>query len=353
MCNFKNINILDCTLRDGGHVNNAKFGKDTIKGIIKYLNEAGTNIIELGFLKNGNFDENESNYNKIEEVYSFLPNKSISEYSLMIRPDWYDIRQLSPCNGKINFLRFAFYYKDIELVKKYCKIARELGYKFFLNPVNMPGYTPKELKQLVKDIKEINPYAVTIVDTYGSLMEKELSQIYEYLDTTLNDDIIIDLHLHENLNLSFALARYFLQIKNDKRKIFLDASLYGMGRVPGNLCIEAIMDYVNSCYNLNYDISKILKAIGEYILPIRKEYFWGYSPAYYWTAKLKLHRSYAEYFVSQTDIKLEDIQKLLIEVKKNSKDNNFDKNLAEEISKKQKEGKYEENNICSNSCQSK
>ena len=331
MNEFNNINLLDCTLRDGGHVNNAFFGEKTIKDIILLLNKANTDIIELGFLKNGNFTKNESNFNFIEEVYDYLPKESNSEYSLMIRPDWYDIKKLQPCNKKINFLRFAFYYKDIILTKQYCKIAKELGYQFFLNPVNLPGYSSDNLKSLLDDINEINPFALTIVDTYGSLTFDELNKLYSIIETNIDKNICIDLHLHENLNLSFALAQYFLKIKNPERKVFLDASLNGMGRIPGNLCIECIMDFLNTNYDKKYNISCALETISNHIFKIKEKFTWGYNPAYYWSAKLKLDRSYPEFFLSKKDLTLNEIQNLLFTIDKQSTNKKFNKNLAEEI----------------------
>ena len=48
---MRKIEILDCTLRDGGYVNEWLFGKNNIKNIIKKLNESNIDIIECGFLR--------------------------------------------------------------------------------------------------------------------------------------------------------------------------------------------------------------------------------------------------------------------------------------------------------------
>ncbi len=334
-----NINILDCTLRDGGHVNDANFGADTIKNIVELLSKSGVEIVELGFLKNGDFSKDEANFNRIEEVYEYLPNEQNCEYSLMIRPDWYDISSLSLCNGKINFLRFAFYYKDIELTKKYCKIARDLGYKFFLNPVNLPGYEQKKLKKLIEEVNVIKPEVLTIVDTFGSLTEKSLVDIYEYVEANLDNDIAIDLHLHENLNLSFSLAQHFLKIKKNERKIFMDASLFGMGRIPGNLCVETIMDFLNSEYGKVYNLSPILYAISKHISPLKDKYHWGYSPAYYYTGKLCIHRSYAEFLLDKKTLSLDTIREILYRIKEEDGDSAFfNKKLVESLYDKAPKG---------------
>ena len=48
------IKILDCTLRDGGYVNNWEFGKCNIENIISKLSSSNIEVIECGFLSNNN-----------------------------------------------------------------------------------------------------------------------------------------------------------------------------------------------------------------------------------------------------------------------------------------------------------
>ena len=46
------IKLLDCTLRDGGYVNSWNWGFAAAKDIIASLTRAGTDIVEVGFLRN-------------------------------------------------------------------------------------------------------------------------------------------------------------------------------------------------------------------------------------------------------------------------------------------------------------
>ena len=48
---MNNIEILDCTLRDGGFINNWEFGKDCIINIVERLSIANIDIIEIGYLR--------------------------------------------------------------------------------------------------------------------------------------------------------------------------------------------------------------------------------------------------------------------------------------------------------------
>lgn len=48
---MKRIQILDCTLRDGGYLIDSQFGNTSIKGIIQGLTESGIDVIECGFFE--------------------------------------------------------------------------------------------------------------------------------------------------------------------------------------------------------------------------------------------------------------------------------------------------------------
>ena len=166
-----NVKLLDCTLRDGGYVNDFNFGKANINKIINRLSTTNVDIIEIGFLKNGKYTEDQSIFNSVSEAELLLTDTpSHQQYCLMIRPDWYDIANLERCVGKIKSLRFAFHYDDLELTLEQAKIARSYGYSVFLNPVNVLSYSHTQLRQLLKTLNEFKPEGIYIVDTFGSML---------------------------------------------------------------------------------------------------------------------------------------------------------------------------------------
>lgn len=307
-----NVKLLDCTLRDGGHVNNAKFGGEKIRGIIRGLTAAGMDYIELGFLKDGQFSPDQALYNDVTEIYPYLPDTAgKSQYTVMVRPDWYDIGQLSNSEDRIGIIRFAFYYRDIELTRKYARITNGKGYRFICNPVNIMGYSDTKLQELVRQINDIHPEQLTMVDTYGSMTIKDIHRIYDIIENRLDHDIRIGLHLHENQSLAFGLAQEFLRIKDKDRDAVIDGSLLGMGRIPGNLCIEILAGFMNDQYGYSYDNDLLYEMIGKYIEPIKREIPWGYSPEYFMTARLNMHRSYAEFLIKKQVFSLYDISQIL------------------------------------------
>ena len=335
-----NIEVLDCTLRDGGHVNNAEFGRGNILKIETALVKSKVDIIELGFLKDGEFSLDQSNYSRMEDAYENLSHiNEKRKFSVMIRPDWYDISQLSPRSGDISLIRFAFYLKDIGLTKKYANIARDLGYDFTLNPVNIMSYTDGDLDFVLKEADELKPYVVNIVDTFGSIQSKDLERIYHFYEKNLSMDIRIGLHLHENMSSAFMLMQHFLEIKNPRRMVVIDGSLLGMGRIPGNLPIEMLLDYMNTYRGHNYDLIPVLEVISNVIEPEKKKRGWGYHPAYYFTGKYQIHRSYAEYYIdNRKDLTLADMLGIFNLLKDDASKRDFSEDRAENYVERYRRG---------------
>jgi len=308
-----NVQFLDCTLRDGAHVNSGSFGKNHIENIVRGLTKASVDIVEIGFLKNVKYSSDVSSFPCIEDAYGVIAGMPVNpnvRYAVMARADTYDINKLTPCNGKIGLIRVAFYYDYLDKAIEFAKKVKAKGYDITLNLINTPGSTLPELDKLIKYANEIGPYAVMIVDTFGVLDIEQLTIIAKNYSEKLDQKIRVGLHTHENMALAFSLVKDFIRTVGSKRDIVVDASLMGMGRAPGNLCTELICDYLNRNKGKNYDISEILDVIEKDIIPIRKTYKWGYSPEYFLSAKYRVHRSYAEY-LSDKNVDLRSIDRIL------------------------------------------
>ena len=73
---MRKISVLDCTLRDGGYINQFKFGKKAITDIIGSLADAGIDIIECGFMRSGCTDEDRTLFSSAGSVEKYIPGKN-------------------------------------------------------------------------------------------------------------------------------------------------------------------------------------------------------------------------------------------------------------------------------------
>lgn len=308
-----NTKLLDCTLRDGGYVNNWRWGFSAARDIIATLTRAGVDMVEVGFLRNvDKYDPDVTVCRTIEELNRLLPEHTgHTMYTGMAMRSNYDISQLSPYEGHgIELIRITAHDYDIREGMDFAREVKARGYKLSINPINIMGYGDKDILWILDQVNAIHPYQFSIVDTFGSMRRRDLERIVSLVDHNLDPDIRVGLHLHENMALSFCLAQEFLD-KHLLRDTTVDASLLGMGRIPGNLPIELVADYMNDTLGMGYDIDELMDAIQDHIAPLKGETQWGYTPAYFLSARYNLHRNYAEHFLGKGDLTNRDINHIL------------------------------------------
>ena len=136
------IKLIDCTLRDGGYINNFEFGQNSIIGIINNLINSKVDIIEAGFLRNDEFQNSKTVYSLVSEFKEFYKDCE-SEFALMLQQDQYNVNRLEPCDGTVKHIRCAFHHYDIKEGLKLCINVKNKGYKCHVNPINLLCYSKK------------------------------------------------------------------------------------------------------------------------------------------------------------------------------------------------------------------
>lgn len=309
---MNDIKILDCTLRDGGYINNWEFGNNTIKAIIKNLVNSNVDIIETGFIRNVTHDENSSVFSSIDQIKSVIePKSSRVLYAAMVEQHNYDDRLISNYDGKsIDIIRLTFRKNEWNEAKKTIKDIMKKGYKVCVQPVGTASYDDQLLLDLLKEVNEIKPFAFYLVDTLGLMYRHDMRRLFYLIDNNLSKDILLGFHSHNNLQMSFANAQEMMRLSNN-RKIILDSSCYGMGRGVGNLTTELIIDYINNNIEQKYSLAPILNIVDKYLMPIYAETRWGYDLPYFLSATVKCHPNYAAYLMKKQTLEIEKIEKIL------------------------------------------
>ena len=321
--------ILDCTLRDGGYINEWKFGIDIIKKTIDSLVNTNIDIIELGFLSDSvSYDKNVTLFSTIHDAIQLIPSeKTTSSFVLMINHGEYDINSLPLSDNSIG-IRLAFHKHDLKSAITQSKIILQKGYKLYLQPMVINAYTSNEISYLINLVNQIQPWAVYIVDSFGVLTPNNLVKIVKLFDDSISNSIRIGFHSHNNKQLSLANSIVFIDSLN--RNCIIDSSIYGMGRGAGNLNTELIIDYINSINNSsNYHSLQLIDVIDNYYYPQQKQTPWGYSLPFYLSAKYQMHPNYAKYLIDLDTLNIEDVEEILEKINVNDR-SSFDLNLIQE-----------------------
>lgn len=306
------VKVLDCTLRDGGYINNWEFGHKNIRGIIDNLVSANIDIVETGFIRNIEHDEDSSVFTSVEDIKEYItPKKPGVLYAVMIEYHNHVENQITPYDGtSVDLIRITFRRKEWEGTKKVVKELIEKGYKICVQPVGTATYDDQSLLNLLKDVNELKPYAFYLVDTLGMMYRHDMRKFFYLIDNNLSQDICLGFHSHNNLQMSFANAQEMIRL-NHQRTIIVDSSCYGMGRGVGNLTTELFIDYINNNIEQRYSLVPVLNIVDKYLMPIYAEQRWGYDLPYFLSATVKCHPNYAAHLVKKETLSIEKIEKLL------------------------------------------
>lgn len=313
------IKLLDCTLRDGGYINDWRFGEEAIPDMIDSLEQTNVDILEIGFLKNEPYQKDRTVFNSMEQVKKLIPNKRPGmQYAVMcevVNP--LPLEMLAPADeDSADIIRVIVWKtkhnddgEEVDALQEgydYCKGIVEKGYKLCVQPARVSQYSDEEFVAMVKQFSKLDPMAIYVVDSWGTENAESLLHYMHLADDNMPWKIALGYHGHNNMMQALGCAQAMLR-EGFERDIIIDASVYGIGRGAGNLNLEIIAKYLNEQYGKNYDVFPMLELCENYLYQIYAKEPWGYSIPYYLAAKYECNPAYAKYYRLQLGLNDKDI----------------------------------------------
>lgn len=308
------ISLLDCTLRDGGYINDWEFGYDNIVNIFERLADSRVDIIEIGFLDDRRvFDKNRTimpTTDCVEKIYGELY-KGNSMIVGMIDYGTCAISNIQSCaESYLDGIRVIFKEHLMYEALDFCEQLKNLGYRVFAQMVSVTTYSDEKLVEFANIVNTKQLFGVSIVDTYGLLHQSDLMHIFKILDEYLDENITLGYHSHNNFQMAYANC---IEVLNRKvsRNIVVDGTLFGMGKCAGNAPIELLASYMNEHLQKHYDISQMLEAIDNNVMNIYRKIQWGYNLFYYISATAKCHPNYVGFLMDKETLSIKSILEIL------------------------------------------
>ena len=327
----RNIELLDCTLRDGGIVVNFDFGSDRMQQIKNCLENSGVEYIECGYIDEKKGTEGNrtcfSNEKAIEESFLYSGKKVGVTYVAMIDYGTFDFDKLdSRTSAGIDGIRLAFHKENISEAIKAGKAVISKGYDLFIQPMVSMRYSDKEYRELIdlcnRELPEAKGFYV--VDSFGQMDNMSILHKLQIADIYVSSSMKIGLHAHNNRQMAFSNACAFSNYAS-KHSLMLDSTIMGMGKGAGNLCTELIAPFLIE-EGKKYNTIGIYEQISDYFANQIKETPWGYCLDYYLSSLYGCTPSYIGIFKKDVRVTTEILVDLLKNIpteKKAACDRNF------------------------------
>jgi 4-hydroxy 2-oxovalerate aldolase len=266
--------IVDCTVRDGGLVNNWDFSVEFVQDLYESLNEAGVEYMEIGYknspkLLKSDGSEGPWRFLNDDHLREVIPAKKRTKLSALVdigRVDEADV--LPRSESMLDLIRVACYARDTEKAVELVKLFHERGYETTINIMALSNVMDNELNESLALISASPVDFVYIVDSYGSLDPDDIRYLVEKFRRNVKDKRL-GVHTHNNLQLAFANTLTAAQMGVE----LLDASVYGMGRAAGNTPTELLLARLSKP---DYSLRPVLGMIEKHMLKLREKEEWGY-----------------------------------------------------------------------------
>jgi len=304
--------LLDCTLRDGGYYNAWDFPFEIITDYFIAMQAARVDIVEVGFrsLKNEGF-KGACAYSTDDFLRS-LPIPEGLTVGVMVNaselvgdvPLEEVLERLFPettATSPVNLVRIACHVYEFAKALPASAWLKERGFLVGFNLMQVGDRTQEEIEALSQEAGKWPLDALYFADSMGSMKPNQVAQIISWLRKYWTG--ALGIHTHDNMGM--ALQNTLRALEEDVS--WLDATVTGMGRGPGNAKTEYLALELSELRSQSCNIVPLMSLISRFFQPMQKTCGWGTNTYYYLAGKYSIHPTYIQEMLrdsrySETDI---------------------------------------------------
>ena len=285
----KDLRVLDCTIRDGGLVNNFHFTDEFVRGVYEACVAAGIDYIEIGKNNSPTLMSTEEygtwNFSREEDIRRIVGDNDTNTKIAVMSDIGRTVKDelLPKSESVVDMIRIATYIHQVPEAIELIEDAHAKGYETTVNIMAISKSFEGELDQVLETLSQTPVDVIYIADSFGSFYPEQIRRLTEkYLAFAEKTGKKVGIHAHNNLQLAYANTIEAMMYGTS----YLDATISGLGRGAGNCPMELLVGFLK---NPKYKLLPLLKFIEKEIVPLEKELDWGYSIPYMITGQLNEH----------------------------------------------------------------
>ena len=295
------IKVMDCTLRDGGLVNNFRFSDEFVKDLYKANIKAGVDYMEFGYKASKEvFDVKDFGPWKFcdEDAIRNIVGDNDSDLKISVMSDVgrtdYKNDIIDRKDSVIDMIRTACYIHQIPTAIEMIEDAKNKGYETTVNIMAVSKVNDEDLDNGLELIGKSAVDTIYLVDSFGAFYPEQIKRLSDkYLNIAAKYNKNIGIHAHNNQQLAF--ANTIEAVKNGVS--LLDGTVSGMGRGAGNCYMESLLGFLK---NPKYNLVPIMNFVQKHMQAVRDEgNVWGYDIPYLLTGVLNTHPRGAIAFIDE------------------------------------------------------
>ena len=308
------ISHLDCTLRDGGYYNNWNFKTNLIEKYLNAMSDIKIDYVEIGFrsLERDEFrgacaytTDNFLNTLKIPKNIKIAVMINASELvkEATKKKNLDTLKKLFKKSNqtKIKLVRVAAHINEISKLMPLIPTIKKLGYKIAINLMQISDRTDSEIKNFCILSQKYKIDVLYFADSTGSLNSNKTIQITKIFRKYWKGNLGI--HAHDNMGK--AMENSISAIDNGAN--WVDSTVLGMGRGPGNVKTESLIVELEKKLEKKINYTNLLKLTDNEFLQMKNQYNWGSNPYYYLSGVHGIHPTFIQKMLESKSYRPEEI----------------------------------------------
>jgi len=299
------IKVLDCTIRDGGLMNDHYFNDDFVRAVYEADLAAGVDYMEIGYKASKKIFRREEHgtwkFCDEDDIRRIVGDSKRPETKISVMADAertnYKEDILPKKDSVVDMVRIATYIHQIPTALDMIKDAHDKGYETTVNLMAVTVVPDSELGGALETLANSEAGILYVVDSFGNLYSEQIrALVRKFLHYAKPAGKELGIHTHNNMQLAFAntIEAIILGVN------YVDASICGLGRGAGNCPMELILSFL---HNPKFKLRPILECIQNTVEPLREKVRWGFAIPYMLTGCLNRHPKPAMQFMESDNYK--------------------------------------------------
>lgn len=295
------IKVLDCTIRDGGLINNYQFSDDFVRAVYDTCVQIGVDYMEIGKIVStkvmSTYEYGPWNFCEEEDIRRIVGNNDTAlKLAVMADIGRTFKENIRPKEDSVvDMVRVATYIHQIPSAVELVEDAHSKGYETTVNLMAISKVSETDLEEALNILAKTNVDVIYVVDSFGSFYSEQIKRLTQkYLAVAEAAGKKLGIHAHNNQQLAYANTIESLVLGTS----YLDATVSGLGRGAGNCPLELLLGFLK---NPKYKMLPLLKLIEEYVNPLRSKIHWGYDIPYMLVGQLNEHPRAAMDFIKNNE----------------------------------------------------
>lgn len=333
MTDANRLTLLDCTLRDGGYYNDWKFSNELVHAYLEAVAQAGIDIIELGFRS---FPKDHFlgalAYTTDDYIRQLKLPTGVRIGVMVNAADFVNYAEggeagvnklfVARSESPVEIVRLAAHFHEVEKLGPCIRRLKEMGYVVGLNLMQISNRNNDEIASVGTMAASYGVDVLYFADSLGSLEPKDVDRIIQAMASTWKGPLGV--HTHDNMGL--ALGNTVQGVLSGAT--WLDSTVLGMGRGPGNVRTEYLLMELGRRFGLKTNVAPLLRLLADWFEPMQRDFGWGPNPYYFLSGMYGIHPTYVQEMLSDGRYSSEDILGALEFIRRSGGDRFSAKTLA-------------------------